>query len=147
MTTTTVCFICSIIFINNFISYFLFICFCFTFLCLLCWPQDTFYNLGTMFNNVSLQPALDWSISLQYTIQKLFQNEYRNNLKVVLIFLKKIFNAKFLLYPSILLVVIGSQIASIHWCFTKRFSELNYHFPRQSPKVRFWTISGCFYTR
>ena len=41
------------------------------------------------------------------------------------------FNIKFLPYSdttSILLVGIGSQIASVHWHFLERFSELNYHF-------------------
>ena len=72
-----------------------------------------------MFNLISLQPAFDCSISIQKTIQKTFiklqttfQNKERNDEKIVIVFLKNIFNIEFLSYPSILLVGIGSQVAT-----------------------------------
>ena len=43
----------------------------------------------------------------QRLLQTTFQNEERSNEKIVIIFLKKNFNIKFLSYPSILLVDIG----------------------------------------
>ena len=71
-----------------------------------------------MFNLVSLQPALNCSISIRNTIQKIFtklqtkfQNEERNDEKIGIIFIKNTFNIKFLPFPSILLVGIGNQVA------------------------------------
>ena len=91
LTLITVSIICCIIF--QYLPSLFFHCFafCFTFFFLICSPRDTFYNLATMFNSISLQPALDYSISLQCIIQKIFtklqttfQNVRRNDEKGLL---------------------------------------------------------------
>ena len=68
----SVSFICSIIFHYLSLLFFHFMIFYFIFLFLICLPRDTFYKLTILFKLISLQPALDCSISLQYTIQKTF---------------------------------------------------------------------------
>ena len=90
-TLITVFFICSIILQYRSPLFFHFFCFYFTFFYLFCSSRDTFYDLATMFNSISLQPAFDCSISLQYIIQKTFtklqttfQNEERNYEKELL---------------------------------------------------------------
>ena len=72
-------------------SLFSFFCFHSTFLFLTSSPQDTFCNLLTIFNSISLQPTFDFSISLQDALQKIFtklnttlQNEERNDEKELL---------------------------------------------------------------
>ena len=89
-----------------------------------------------MFNSISLQLAFDCSISLQYTMQKIFtklqvqfQNEERNDEKELLQFSKVTFHIRFLSYPDTtsFLVDIDSQVASVHWYFLELFPELSYH--------------------
>lgn len=70
-------------------------------------------------NSISLSPALDCSISIQNTIQKIFtklettfQNHERNHEEIVIIFSRNIFYIKFLPYTSILLVGMGNQVAT-----------------------------------
>ena len=88
------------------------------------------------------------------TIQKIFTklqtflHEVRNHEKIVLIFLKNIFNITSQPYPSILLVSIGIQVATfigIPQNIFESFLELSYHFFFQSPRVRFWMVLGFFY--
>ena len=63
-----------------------------------------------MFNSISLQPAFDCSIQKIFTkLPTKFQSEERNDEEFVI--------STFLPYPSILLVVIGTQVASVHWYF------------------------------
>ena len=71
------------------------------------------------------------------TIQKIFTklqtflHEVRNHEKIVLIFLKNIFNITSQPYPSILLVSIGIQVATfigIPQNIFESFLELSYHF-------------------
>ena len=78
----------------SFSTIFQFCCY-FTFFFLFYSPQDTIYNLATIFDLISLQPAFNCSISIQNTIQKIFtklqttfQNEERHDEKIVTIFLK-----------------------------------------------------------
>ena len=71
--------------VSTIFSFFLFY---FTVFLLICSPRDTFHNLATMFNPISLQAAFDCLISLQYTVNKIFaklqtpfQNEEKNDQK------------------------------------------------------------------
>ena len=72
-TLITVSSICSIIFqylSPLFFHFFVFISPSFSSFARLSW--GTFYNLATLFNSIWLQPEFDCSMSLQYTIQKIF---------------------------------------------------------------------------
>ena len=50
-------------------------CFYFNFFFLLFLPQNTFYNLTTMFNSISFQPFFNCSITIQNTMKKIFTKE------------------------------------------------------------------------
>ena len=83
-------FICSIIF-QHLCPLIFFVLFLFYLFFVLYSPWDIFWNVPTMFNSSTLQRTSDCSISLQYTIQKIFteaqtmfQNEERNDEKELL---------------------------------------------------------------
>ena len=93
LTLITISFICSITFqYLSPLSFHFFFCFYFTYFFLICSPTPKhILQFSCIFNSIWLQPAFDYSISLQYTIQKIFtklqttfQNKVRNGKKDLL---------------------------------------------------------------
>ena len=88
-----------------------------------------------MFNSISLQLAFHCSILLQYTMcllsfKQRFETRKEMRKNYYNLFKKHFFILSFNISDttSILLVGIDRKVASIHWYFRERFSELSYQF-------------------